>query len=620
VACLSACARPVAPVQAPRPPAPELQAALSLLGSAVAPTQAATRCLVVLPGRLDPAHAGEVAVVSQSDGSPWRLPGVLAYVRLEHGEERQELYRFASPPAPAQVHAQLRRDEEVCFGQPGCFAQRSDWLDPHTLRIRRGQGEAPGIDCAAALRAHPRALEVAVRAQPGGELRQTEVVLEQRSQGVERLTTRSYGAPEAARRAWHAALRGQEELPSLAGVAAQDLGVVQGAQWLQRTAVEFADLQLALEERARVQRAAPLNPSDRGAVYASFDSRVGDPRERAALEVLLSVARTKAPDDDGLLRRHHQLMLLRSDAQAAYALASDALARNIGDPHAWQLRARSALARFDEAALARSLRAEYSLGASVAARMARELSEKAHADPTSEQERAEWAFLVAARLASQPVGARAPLALRVPVLELPRLLATFAQAARPEQGLMVNLLAFGPARTPPAARVEPTAGAGRPGVLMSASDDAQLVALGAALATQLEEGPFELRIELERSDASAHVTLLLVGQRAGGWLELDHGSRALRAVQAEPVERLLASPLRKLTGNAFPPDELVIEARSEAEASAAEQGAAKLTCRRDGLTVRCRGSLSDAGAAHRALLTLAHQLLPDARALWSGTD
>jgi hypothetical protein len=587
---LAACAMPVT---APARRLPDVAAWLP---------HAPGRCLVVMPGQLDGAHGDQVAQVSQSDGLPYRL-GLAAYARIEQDGGRVELLRFAAQPSRAVVRTQLAGvlEPRAC-GLAPCEPVRATWQDPRTLRIEHGTPLAQSGEsaCAPILRRHPHALELAARppAITSGELRETRVVLEPRANGIERTSTRRYASPESAERALRAALRGQEELPTLAGVPAEGLGVRAGDTLEQRTFASFADLQLALDERARHQPRA-IDPADRALVYAAFD----EAPERH--EALLLEALAQAPQDDGLRRRHFQLLLAR-DPRAAFALAE------AGEGPAWQLRQRAALARFDPPALARALARAHGLRDGTP--MARELAAKdalPAGDPALLQERAEYAFLAAARIGRARV-ARAGLALRLPVLEAARVLTTLAQAARPAEEVAVELLVFTASEGPSS-----TSGAGRPAQLLTASDDAQLRALGHALAAATEDGPFELRLSL-----SQRTTLALAGRREGGWLLIDSGSRALRAQRWDAIERLLSAPLRQLTGSAFPPDELVIEARDEAELGALEQSASRVArCSRSGLGLRCRGGLADASTARRALLAVAHdQLGAEARLLWAGAE
>ncbi|HEX5660616.1 MAG TPA: hypothetical protein VFX59_25660 [Polyangiales bacterium] len=549
------------------------------------------RCLVVMPSRVDPAHLEQVMQVSQSDGVPYRLQ-LAAYARIEQDAGRVELLRFANPPAHAVVRAQLASSlERRACGLGPCDPARAAWLDARTLRVERGRLSEGESACAPMLREYPRALELAARPPSiaSGELRETQLVLEPRAGGLERTSRRRFASPEAAERALRAVLRGQEELPMLGGVPAEDFGERVGDRLEQRAYASFADLQLALDERTR-QRT--IDPSDRASVYAAFDAAP----ERH--EELLLAARARAPQDDGLLRRHFQLLFAR-DPRAALELA--------GQGPAWELRKRAALARFDEQALARALEQAHSLRDGT--RMARELAEKntaAFEDPAPREERAEYAYLAAAQIAKVRV-ARGPLAARVAVLELPRLLATLAEAVRAP--IAVELLVFTADAN--------TLGAGRPAQLHTAADDAQLRALGKALASATEEGPFELRLSF-----SQRATLAISGRREGGWLLIDSGSRALRGLRWDAIERLVAAPLRQLTGSAFPPDELTIEARDEAELGALEQSASRVArCSRAGLSLHCRGGLADASAARRALLAVVHdQLGADARLLWSGSE
>ncbi len=571
---LAACA---VPVTSPVRPAPDVAAWLP---------HAPGRCLVVMPPHLPAAHRELVVPVSQSDGLPYRV-GLSSYARVDQEHGRVELLRFASPPSHAVVRAQLAS----LFECDGCAPVRTSWGDAQTLRVERGTLVEGECACAPLLREHPGALELAVRPPPlASELRETRVLLEARPHGIERTSTRRYASPEAAERALHAALRGQEELPTLAGVPANGFGSQAGDALTQRTFASFADLQLALDDQRRKHS---VDPTDRASVYAAFDAAP------ARSEELLLAARAKAPRDDGLLRRHFQLLFAK-DPRAAWKLAEQ------GEGEPWQLRKRAALSRFDEAALAKALQRAHPLRDG--ARLAHELAQRewvAFEDPASAEERAEYTFLAAARIAKARV-ARSVLALRLPVTQAVRVLTTLAQAAR-EEDVAVEVLVFTPTGS--------TSGAGRPAHLLTAADDAQLRGLGNALA--LEEGPFELRITFAQ-----RATIALAGRREGGWLLIESGSRALRGLHADAIERLVVAPLGQLNGSAFPPDELVIEARDEAELGSLEQSASRVTrCRREGLTLRCRGGLADASAARRALLAVIRdQLLGDARLLWSGAE
>jgi len=349
---------------------------------------------------------------------------------------------------------------------------------------------------------------------------------------------------------------------------------------------------------------------------------------------LIERARARLPDDVGLCRRHYQLELtLRRDPRAAYGVARDALTRRLADPLAWQLRARAALALFDEVGLRSALLTAHALSPAAASRMAHVLSERARGG--ADYERAEWAQLAAQRLVRQSSRARrAAVSLPLPLAELPRLLAYLAQSQLPQLDLGVHLLATADQlRASDDSRggselpwVEDTSWGARPAVMLAATswDDTQLRALGSALARRSDDGGLELMLGFEAIGARQRTTLLIAGRREGATLRIEQLSASLSRLDWSRVERLLAAPLRALVGATFPPDELAITALDASEAAriaSAAQAASTVTCAFDGPIVRCRGPLSDAHAARRALLGVTAALLHDeAAALWSGTD
>jgi hypothetical protein len=356
------------------------------------------------------------------------------------------------------------------------------------------------------------------------------------------------------------------------------------------------------------------------------------PAQLDVLSQLLERARALHPDDAGLARRHYQLGLtLRHEARAAVAVATSALRQRLDDEAGWQLRLRAALAQLDEARLRAALSTAHQLGAALSARMARELCSKVRAG--QDYERAEWAFLAAHRLSAQRPR-RQPASLRLPLAELPRLLAYLGQSVKPQLDLGVHVLAHAEhLRAADAGSLEESAlwiaettGGARPGVMFAATswDDGQLRALGRALARRSEDGALELVLGLAAIGARAESTQLFVGRREGASLLVEHVSSPLARLAWPRLERLLARPLARLTGATFPPDELTIESSDRIEAAqivSAAESVSSVKCALDGPMVRCHGAMADQTAARRALLAVTARLLADeARALWSGTD
>lgn len=646
----------------------------------------AERCSVAVPGRLAAARRGLAVLVSQSDPLPWGLTSeVLAYARVERASASGprailEIVRFASADRAA-LEADLTRVlarplgwedrpalPDGCAGESTCVPVRARFLDPHTVLLTQGEWGVAARNpspCLSALEAHPTALEVSVRAAwlAGTELRGSQTRVEVAPGGLVRTVVKRYAGTGSAERALREAQRGQDELSVLAGVPSHALGARRGDRIEQTTFVSFDDLRFAREDRVRSAAAAAraleppalaeVDARDPEAVRAAVDGHLRRlPQDAPAallapLAELLARARALAPEDDGLARRHYQLLLgALHDARGALALAEDAAQRELGDAQAWQLRKRAALARFDAGRLRAELRAAHGLAPEAASRMAGELARKASAAEadaggsaraqTEDYERAEWAFLAAHQLGVEAKRLRrAPRALRTPLHELPRLLAYLGQSAGAGD-LGLQVLVFGEPR-PDAVEgqqsgsgrrlwLAETLGGGRPGTILAATtgDDEQLVALGRALALHTREGPLELVVGLERIGAPGRTTLVLSGRRRGAELALEQISRPLETLHWPAIERLLAAPLRLLAGAIYPPDELSLAAedtREAGEVALAAQQEGRVRCAIDGRMVRCRGTLADQGAARRALLAVARaRLASEGRSLWSGGD
>lgn len=630
------------------------------------------RCSVAQPSRLAESERGLLALVSQSEPLPWALDlPVAAYARAERapsvGERAVVEYVTFVGTDRARIEADLAQalDRPLrwsdragagdgCHGELTCTELAARFIEPHTVELTHGQwGEPVGAvsACLRALRSAPLALEVSARSAllGGTELRDSRALLEQREDGLLRTTFRRYAEADAAERALREALRGHDELSTLAGVPATSLGERDGELIALTTFASFADLRLAAEDRVRAsalllrtREPRPLeqvDPSDADAVRATFDALLEAFRARPvlaqldALSQLLERARALHPEDAGLARRHYQLALsLRHDARAALAIASSALRQKLDDESGWQLRVRAALAELDETRLRAALSSAHQLGAALSLRMAREVSERVHAG--QDYERAEWAFLAAHRLSAQRPR-KLPLSLRLPLAELPRLLAYLGQSVKPQLDLGVHVLAHAEhlraaevvsSPEESALWIAETTGGARPGVMFAATswDDGQLRALGRALARRSEDGALELVVGLAAIGAKAESTQLFLGRREGASLVVEHVSSSLARLAWPRIERLLARPLVRLTGSTFPPDELAIETSDRVEAAqvvSAAESVSSVKCSLDGPMVRCHGAMADQTAARRALLAVTARLLADeARSLWSGTD
>lgn len=636
------------------------------------------RCTVALPVRVPPAARALVALVSQTEPLPWSLSlEVLAYARTERSPTAGqravvELVRFRAADRSA-IEASLaqalarplhwsdatpRSEHDSCDGELTCRPLLARFVDPRTVQLSQGQWDTEtgsSSACLAELARAPDAIELSARSAllAGTALRDSSALLRLRQDGVERVTDKRYASPEDAARALRELQLGHGELASLAGVTASSLGERTGERLSQATFARFDDLRLALEDRTRaselLQRPPPgppieqVDPRDADAVRALADAQLAakdsSMADLRALSRLLERARALHPDDAGLARRHHQLASARlGDAQLALSIALAARARKLDDVLDWPLRVRAALARLDEARLRTELAAAHGLTTQQASGMARELVQQVQSG--RDYERAEWAFLAATRLARDSRRlARSAVARRLPLVELPRLLAYLAQSDKPQLELGVHvLLQAAQTRASELAQAElaqveraplwmtDTHGGGRLGVMLAATsgDDAALRALGRALVQRSDDGALTLVMGLEAIGTRASTTLMVAGRREGSELVIDQLSPALARLPWSRVERLLAAPLRLLVGASFPPDELAIESSDAQEAahiSRAAQHAGAIECASDQAMVRCHGPLSDASAARRALLSVSAALLGDAlHALWSSPD
>lgn len=241
----------------------------------------AERCSVTATERLRPDVRALVGPISQSERLAFRLaPEVIAHARAERSSEGGARVSVEYVLFAEDVRALVKRrlaellerpvawDEAapatVCEGEPTCRPIVARFLDAHTLRLGQGTfGEASdsASPCLALLARHPDALEVSARStlREGTALRGVEVVLAAATlhgePGIERTVHKHYASPEEAARTLRAARMGHEELASLAGLPAYDLGQQEGASVLVRAFASFADLQLLADDRERSARA-----------------------------------------------------------------------------------------------------------------------------------------------------------------------------------------------------------------------------------------------------------------------------------------------------------------------------------------------------------------------------
>ena len=647
------------------PSRPELAALASM-------PSGAQRCSAVLPSRLAPEQRPLAALVSLADPLPWSLTSeVEAYARGEQEDASgrrsvAELVRFRAA-ARSAIEADLARafgqevewrarDDETgasCEGELTCLPILGRFIDPRTVLLERGRwsdGEGSIEPCTALLARDPAIFEVSARsaAGSGNELVGAEMAIRREREGFARYGYRRYLDPGSAERVLQGALSGHDELPVFAGVTSTSFGERRGSLIEQRAFVSFDELAISLHDRARLddaQQAARQTPvehvdaHDAEAVKATFDlqrTRVfaagPQSEEVRALDALLAHARALAPADEGLLRRHYELQLaLLRNPRAALATAEEGTRLADGDALSWQLRMRAALAHVDEARLRGELARAHKLPRESAARMARELVQRAARG--WDHERGEWAFLSARQLAAGVARApRAPLTLRLPLAELGRVFAYVARSVEGRSDVGVQVLVLGGSeQSADAARAEgpwraETSGAGRAGTIVAATtwDDAQLLALGKALLESTPSGPVELLIGVEQLGGSARTAVALSGQRVGDELTIEGASRTLAHFHWPKLKRLLIEPLSRLVGATYPPDVLTVTAtdRDEAlEVTRAALGEPRVRCTSEGLVVTCGGALADQGAAARALLAVARALLEeDGRALWSAAD
>jgi hypothetical protein len=637
----------------------------------------ADRCFVTVPPRLAPEDLAVGPLLSQAEGLPWALAlPVSAYARAEllppNADRRlvREYVRFAQG-GRARIRKELDRaleprihwDERnlACESETTCVSVAAEFVDDRTVLLSTGEwpyGSVPVSDtCASLLASEPRALEVSVRRNDFVSGAHAQRVTEQyvlvEHQGFTRVVRRVFADEAAAQASLSKWLSGSQEVPSLSGMAMEAVLSRDGLAVEQYTRGSMEDLWLVLEDHERLRRA--LDGTDEAMADSSaIDVRdlelvrhyveqvfellsQAPPEDRkeplAAMDELLSRVHKEHPADEGLWRKHYALRLeLRGDACAAADLAEARLKAGVVDEQRWRLSERRALASCDETRLRSALELAYGIGASEASRMAQELVEQVRRG--RQYDRAEWGYRLAVELSQRAKKHKlVPTSAHVPLAALPRVMAYLARlsSVHSAQDFGVHILASLDSEAPQTSSEsdvwhEDTHAVGELSAVFAAAtwDDTQLEAEGRALAERLGDGPVELVFGVDVIGGKVGSVQRINGVVSHGELTIERASLALAHARWELVHRYLTHPLENMAGAHFPPDELQLVLRSDAEVTRVLEATSKeadFTCEQEGLTLHCRGPLDDSRAAARALVRVAQVALePEARAFWEGAD
>ncbi len=616
--------------------------------------------MVIDSASLAPEHRLQVALLSQVDELPWTLElPVQAYARAEttpRGAVRRtvELIRFGdvSPDViRTTITAHAGRDVRwgdaavACADAFTCVVTRARMLDARTVELAIGEfpddaarGASP---CRALLVTSPGALEVSARkAAWGGTIQRSDAWLHPHPEGVERVVARHYNDAEAAERALDGWRIGSEGSPMVAGMPVEAEFDIVGSSLVQRVRVSWEELALIMEDHARVEALVALGApavvdhetqdlTQLEAVISRIDERIralqalsGQERAHAAASTLVLIERALRvhANDERLSRRAYTLHLdEQGDGRAALAVADAMLKGTSVDPGSWEVARRAALARLDKLRLRRELSRVHRLNAGDALRMATSLVE---ASARGENyERAEWAWLTAHTLrdrAERTKWFEVPSA-NVELAVLVRALSVLMSAADIAGPLGVHVLAHGElSPTPPADAAQSQTWSGRvvlgksKGLVLAAttSSEDELRALGQMLSASFEPGPLSLDLSFSplSGPRSAQGPLLRVaGQHSSAGFVVERVSGALAAFDWDELSALVFAPLTRMSGRLFPPDELIVEARSPERLERVFQASVVLTelrCTREATTLSCRGPLDDSRAASKGLVAL----------------
>ncbi len=624
-----------------------------------------------------------LSLVSQVDELPWALNGnVRAYARAEitpSGDHRRvvEYLSFAAGTqaeirADVEAHAkrELLWDDEpfACDDVLTCVAVRARFVDARTVRITTGEwpygGAAQPGACTDLLTRFPGAIEVSARRAFASlvQSRLVERVLSATPRGLERLELRHFRDGRSASRAHVQSLTGHDDGAFVAGVPVSVERRIEGRRLEQSARVTWEDLLLVVEDQQRLQRLMSenqvqgvppeqLDVSDVERVLAYVDERLLDAAKVAVSERssflsglvrLLERSAKKHPDDARLSRRHYNIALALGQPDKALTVSERMLKQGSSDLPTWELLSRAALSRIDARELAKRLGLAHGLTPSDAARMARELVERVASG--ADFERAEWALLLGHGLAAR--GQKAPLA-SVPELSLGlgtsvRMVAALALAALAsrEELFGVHVLVTGlepdlsSLEVPEGLWVQPTRALGEAGVVVAATalHEAQQLALSKVLdglvarESATAARPVSVWVGFDPIGGSPRQGILvrLAGEVSEDGFTLRSASKNLAYARWDVILRQVVMPLERMTFNVFPPDELVVDARSEHELSdmmAAAGGEVGIRCSASRLELTCRGPLDDRHAARRALTaTIAAVLDDEVKKLASGVE
>lgn len=652
IALTAACGgEPRVPPATPPPPSPEPVALLAEL------PEGAQRCAVARPGLVSSARRGLLSPLTHADRLAWH-PDVPVHVYVQAssadglgGSRGVAVGRFVGPRREARrgIDRAARVDWEADRGRRLPFAR---FVDDRTFRIERGGAwppRRPGVEvrCRELLREFPDALEVSVRVDEGEAWRHfdlgptsAEAVLLPAPDGVTRLERERFAGAEGA---------AEHELGSPGTPAAGPFPdrlerYRNGRVVTTRARYLWQDLELTADDmrrrasaRAEASRAEELLPvplvdvTDRALLTRQIEQRRarlvelrGRPRAAAAeqLRALLARAVEAWPTDEAHPRDLARLLVDElGDGAGAAQVASAALAAGLGDPAAFGLLVREALAASSVPTLADTLVAEGLFSRAAAPRVAVELATLQARGVDYEQ--AEAASIVVEAL-STPTR-RAPLrparSGSLPLRSLPETLATLVRLGdeAPAERAVYVLVRATLAEPPPWDPSYPSwialghAADARLFGAFTLGDGGRPRALGEALPVAVAEGPCEVVMAFVPFDADASrpdALLRLSGRVDGGDLVIERASRRGPPLDWPRVARYLAAPLASFELQTFPPPIVDIEALDDEDVERVRslaRGVGGLECDVELRTVSCLASVERAAA----VVSLVHALARD---------
>jgi len=412
-----------------------------------------------------------------------------------------------------------------------------------------------------------------------------------------------------------------------------------------RSRILWEDLALMAEDRRRLAEAL-REEQERNVPRRVADVDLRDLREveRQRLLWLRTIAqahgerrRTAALELgrllDGALRLHPRefefaATLIRllidelRDGEAAVDLVRRVLANSPSDLEHWQLLKRESLALVGAAPLAEAL-----LEASVVPRRDSDAAARDIVALTAhgmDYATAEGLF-VAFRTVSRRARALRPRRVRpsqLPMLTLFQTVATLASLADSEPlsfyvGIRGAIKSWGEpvwnAETTPLVWMPMGGGASWLAGAVSTDRRDALVAMGYTAVGALEPGPIDVVLHAVPMGGNVQqpaFTLRITGSLQDDVMTVERAVSTGAPVDWSLVSRYLGKPLEQIR-TVFPIGELAIDMLSRSDLSAFLDAASleALPCRSDGLRVRCRAQVEDAGATRRTLLRFARDRL-----------